>query len=83
VSGSPQITSEGRKVTKKSKISVCCTGSADFLEITCIHQLEEVEEQRAEQPVGKQEAGAKSQKRISDFKILFPLEQYLHLQAKC
>lgn len=67
--GSPQITSEGQKVTQKSKVSICCTGAADFLEI----MWEDVEEQCAEQPVRKLEAGGKSQKRISDFKILSAL----------
>lgn len=57
--GSPQITSEGQKVTKKSKVSICCTRSADFLEIMWVHQLAEVEEQRAEQPVRNLEARGK------------------------
>lgn len=47
---SPQITSEGRKVTKENKVSICCTRSVDFLEIIWAHQLEEVAEQCAEQP---------------------------------
>lgn len=49
--GSPQITLKGEKVTKKSKVLICCTESADCLEIMWVHQLKEVEEQPAEQPV--------------------------------
>lgn len=83
--GSPQITSGGQKVTKRSKVSICCAGSADFLGITWVHQLEEVEKQLAEQPAGKLQAGAKSWKRISDLKTLPPhhTKQYLHLQTEC
>lgn len=47
---SPQITSEGQKVTKENKVSICCTGSVDFHEIMWAHQLEELAEQCAEQP---------------------------------
>lgn len=77
--GGPEITSEGQKVTKKNKVSICCTGPVDFLEcgLTSWKRLQ------SSVLSSLTESYEKSYGKEFQFLKFYLSKQHLHHQAKC